>query len=246
MTSNTNGDQFNENPGNQDGDQEEGRRGINAELDRKLDRELDHYAIAEIARLKANGEQDLVSIWSGYREKLDRMIAFRIDPNLRRRFDPADVLQEAFIEISKRLPEFLSDPKVPFFVWIRQQTLQKLIDLHRLHSREKRDATREVHVSFQTASCNTSMSIARMLIDDITSPSLAAVREEESMQLQLALDTMNETDREILALRHFEQLNNSEVADVLQISPTAASNRYVRAAAKLSEILRSVSKSFHI
>ena len=83
----------------------------------------------------------------------------------------------------------------------------------------------------------TSISIAQFLLDDITSPSQAAVREEEIQQLQSALESMNETDREVIAMRHFEHLNNQQVAEVLDISPTAASNRYVRAAAKLTEIL---------
>ena len=177
---------------------------------------------------------DLLAI---HQEKLERIIAFRLAPFLRSRVDPADVIQEAYFEISRRINEFIDGSPVSFFVWIRQKTIQTLIDIHRNHTREKRDAQREMSLAAAPYGQTTSISIARFLLDDMTSPSQAAVREEEIQQLQSALESMNETDREVIAMRHFEHLNNQQVAEVLDISPTAASNRYVRAAAKLSEIL---------
>ena len=191
----------------------------------------------ERAILAQGGQEALADLLAIHQEKLERIVAFRLAPILRSRVDPADVLQEAYFEISRRIHEFIDGSPVSFFVWIRQKTIQTLIDIHRSHTREKRDAHREMPLASAPYGHTTSISIARFLLDDITSPSQAAVREEEIQQLQSALESMNETDREVIAMRHFEHLNNQQVAEVLGISPTAASNRYVRAAAKLSEIL---------
>ena len=202
-----------------------------------MDNSQEHLNFDERAILAQGGQKALADLLAVHQEKLERIVSFRLAPVLRSRIDPADVLQEAYFEISRRIHEFIDGSPVSFFVWIRQKTIQTLIDLHRNHTREKRDAYREMPLASAPYGHTTSVSIARFLLDDITSPSQAAVREEEIQQLQSALESMNETDREVIAMRHFEHLNNQQVAEVLEISPTAASNRYVRAAAKLSEIL---------
>jgi RNA polymerase sigma-70 factor, ECF subfamily len=196
-----------------------------------MDNSQDSSISQDRALLAQGGEMAI------HREKLERIVAFRLSPVLRSRVDPADVLQEAYFEISRRINEFIEGSPVSFFVWVRQKTIQSLIDIHRNHTREKRDAHRELPLASSANGQTTSISIARILLDDITSPSQAAVRDEEVQQLQFALESMNETDREVIAMRHFEHLSNQQVAEVLDISPTAASNRYVRAAAKLAEIL---------
>lgn len=172
-----------------------------------------------------------------YRAKLERMISFRMDPSFQTRIEPGDVIQESFFEASRRFSEFQSQSTVPLFVWIRQRVLQTLVDMQRAHSREKRSVFLESRMPDANDFQSTSLSLARLLIANVPTPSQVAMRVEEEEQLKLSLDAMNETDREILALRHFEHLSNSETAAVLGISPTAASNRYVRAAARLSEIL---------
>lgn len=194
----------------------------------------------QIQKLIDGGASAVAEIFSDYRERLERIVAFRLDPRIRSRVDSADILQEAFIEISRRIGEYISQPTVSCFVWMRQKTLQTLIDTHRRHFRDKRDPEREVHFTHNADSQATSLSIARCLIDEMTSPSQAAMNAEEVDQLHLALESMNEIDREVLALRHFEQLNNNQVAEILGLSPTAASNRYVRAATRLGEILSSI------
>jgi RNA polymerase sigma-70 factor (ECF subfamily) len=129
---------------------------------------------------------------------------------------------------------------VTLFVWMRQKTIQTLVDLQRSHFREKRDVMKESRdLDFENGQTS-SLSIARYLIDDITSPSLAAARSEDLDQLHQALDSMNEIDREVLAMRHFEQLSNTEVAEALGLTTTAASNRYIRAVTRLGEILKAL------
>ena len=192
--------------------------------------------------LISGGMPALADLFERYRSALERIVHFRLDPKLRSRVDPSDVLQEAYIEISRRIQEFIDDSPVSFFVWIRQKTVQTLIDIQRNHLSEKRDVYREIPLS-PLYGQTSSLSIARFLLDDITSPSLAAVRAEEVQELQDALESMSETDREVLAMRHFEHLNNQQVAEALGLSATAASNRYIRAAAKLGEILKTLPNS---
>jgi len=192
----------------------------------------------ELQWLKDGGQSALATLFSNHRDRLERIVSFRLDPRIRGRIDAADILQEAFLEVSERLPSFLESPDVSFFIWLRQQTLQTLIDVHRREFRQKRDVNREIHFSSAGNSGGTSLSIAQCLIDHVTSPSQVAVHAEEMQWLQDALNSMNEVDREVLALRHFEQLGNNQVAEILGLTPTAASNRYLRAAARLSEIMQ--------
>jgi len=187
--------------------------------------------------LMDGGQSALATLYSQHRDRLERIVAFRLDPRIRRRIDPADILQDAYLEIARRLPDYLASGQLSFFVWMRQLTLQALIDVHRRHFREKRDVNREIRLAAPAGGDATSLSIAQFLVDQMTSPSQVAVQAEELQRLQQALNSMNDIDREVLALRHFEQLSNQQVAEILGLTPTAASNRYLRAAARLSEIL---------
>lgn len=192
-------------------------------------------------RLRDEGASALAELWGEQVSKLERIVQFRLDPHLRARIDPADVLQEAFLQVARRIQEYIDGVSVSWFVWLRQRTMQTLIDMQRAHLSEKRDAHREARRPQDQHGQTSSLSIACVLMDDCTSPSMAASRSEEFEQLRKALDSMNETDREVLAMRHFEQLSNQEVAEMLGLSSTAASNRYVRAMIKLGEIMKSVS-----
>lgn len=189
-------------------------------------------------RLVSGGEAALAELFLEYRERLERMVEFRLDPRIRGRLDASDVVQEAFFEISRRLPEYVQHPAVSPFVWMRQRTLQTMIDLQRKHFRDKRSPLRESSPVPDAISDGTSIALASYLIAEMTSPSQAAVKAEEMTQLTQALESMNEMDREVLALRHFELLTNQQVAEILELSITAASNRYVRAAARLGEIMK--------
>ena len=192
--------------------------------------------------LKKGGEAALADALLFYHPKLERIVHFRLDPALRSRIDTSDVLQESYLQIARRAQEFIDGVPVSLFVWIRQRVIQTLIDMQRNHFSDKRNANRERDIPSMDYGQTSCLSIARFLLDDRTSPSMAAARSEEFEQLQSALQSMNETDREVLAMRHFEQLNNLQVAESLNLSPTAASNRYIRAVAKLGEIMKTLSK----
>ncbi len=172
------------------------------------------------------------------RPRLRRMIKLRLDRRLQGRVDPSDVIQETHLEVSRRLAEYLRDPSMPFFLWLRLVTGQKLALVHRQHlGVQARDAGREVSIYRGALPEATSEALAARLVGRQTSPSQAAARAELNIRLQEALNSMEELDREVLALRHFEQLTNGESARVLGISETAACNRYVRALERLKKIL---------
>jgi RNA polymerase sigma-70 factor (ECF subfamily) len=148
------------------------------------------------------------------------------------------VVQEAFVEATVRFEKYVRDAKLPFFLWLRFLTMQKLCQLHRRHLGVKaRDVSREFSLYNGPTPEASSAALAAQLVGKLTTPSQAAVRAETRLQLEQALNSMDLIDREVLALRHFEQLSNAEVARVLQISESAASNRYVRAAKRLRSLL---------
>lgn len=199
-----------------------------------VDREEDRG----LTDLETGGEEVLARLFSDYEDRLCRMVQFRLDRRLWGRIDPSDVLQESYLELSRRLAEYLRDPAVPVVVWFRNMTQQVLVNVHRRHLGTKmRDASLEVSLHRGRSALATSVSLAARLVADLTSPSQAAMREEMQRELHEAFESMDAIDREVLALRHFEDLSNNEVAEILGLQKSAASNRYVKALKRLKQIL---------
>ncbi|QGQ22437.1 sigma-70 family RNA polymerase sigma factor [Gimesia benthica] len=191
-----------------------------------------------LERLRENPEGVLADEYDRYRDRLWRIVNFRLDHRLLGRVDADDILQEAYLDAATRIEHYLNDPATTFFIWLRTIVGQTLIDVHRRHlGAQKRDARREVKQKRRVFSASTSFQIADVLLGDLTSPSQAALKEELARQLHEALESMNEIDREILVLRHFEELSNLEASEVLEIEPKTASMRYFRALTRLRSIL---------
>ncbi len=173
-----------------------------------------------------------------FHDRLRRMIAVRLDPRLQGRFDPSDVLQETYLDAFGRLPEYLREPRLPFFLWIRYLTGHHLGRIHRDHlGRQMRDAARDVSLYQGAIPEASSAALAAQLLGKESRPSELAVRAERMLRLQEALNRMDPIDREVLALRHFEHLTRAESAQVLNLSEAAAAKRYLRAVERLREIL---------
>jgi len=171
-------------------------------------------------------------------ERLRRMVVLRLDPRLQGRVDPADVLQDANLEASRRLAEYVRKPTMPFYLWLRFLAGQRLLALERHHlGAQRRSVGREVSLYRGPMPETSSAALAAQLLGRLTTPSQAAIRAERKVILQEALNQMDPLDREILALRHFEQLSNAETARELGIQESAASKRYLRALVRLKEIL---------
>jgi RNA polymerase sigma-70 factor, ECF subfamily len=176
-----------------------------------------------------------------HRERLRRMVALRLDRRLQGRVDPSDVLQEACLDATRRLPEYHKNPAMPFFLWLRLLACQRLVDEHRKHlGAAARDAGREISLYRGALPETSSAALAAHLLCRLTTPSQAAIRVERKLRLQEALNRMDPTDREVLALRHFEELSNTEAAAVLGLDKSAASKRYARALIRLKDILASL------
>jgi RNA polymerase sigma-70 factor, ECF subfamily len=176
-----------------------------------------------------------------YRDRLRRMISLRLDRRLQGRVDASDVIQDAMLEASRRLGNYRQNPTMPFFLWLRFLTGQRLLEQHRRHlGAQGRDAGREISLYRGAMPETTTAALAAQLMGRHTSPSQAAVRAERKIRLQQALNNLDMIDREILALRHFEQLSNGETAQVLGLDKSAASKRYARALIRLKDILSSM------
>jgi RNA polymerase sigma-70 factor (ECF subfamily) len=189
----------------------------------------------------------LTALFVRHRERLRRMVRLRLDRRLLGRVDPSDVLQEAYLDIARRAEEYLENPTMPPFLWLRFLTAQKLAALHRQHlGAQARDAGREVSLHRGALPQATSISIAHQLLGRLTSASQAAIRAELQTRLQVVLNGMDPVDREVLALRHFEELSNAETAEVLGLQKSAASNRYIRALRRLKDILGALPGGFDL
>lgn len=190
-----------------------------------------------LLRVKSGDQQALAKLFSLHRDRLWQVINFRIDARLRGRVDADDILQEAYLDAAQRIQHYLDNSTQTFFIWLRLIANQTLIDVHRRHlGAQMRDASRDMSIHAHYANA-TSMSIASQLLGHLASPSQVAMRDEVSLQLNQAIESMEPIDREVLALRHFEELTNSEVAEVLNIQQKAASIRYRRALKRLKEVL---------
>ena len=198
-----------------------------------------HETIETLKRGIAGDQEALSDLWDQYRERLRRLVKLRMDRRLQGRLDASDVLQEAFIDFASRAEEYANDPTMPFFLWLRYLTGQRLQLLHRHHlGAQMRDAGREVSIHRGPMPQATSVSLAAQLLGRFTSVTQAVQRAEMQVMLQEPINGMDQLDREILALRHFEELSNVETAQVLGIKRSAASSRHIRALKRLRQVLQ--------
>jgi RNA polymerase sigma-70 factor (ECF subfamily) len=181
-----------------------------------------------------------------HQARLGRMVAFRMDPRLAGRVDAADVVQDAFLQAAAHREDYFKTPDLPLFLWLRGIVSNKLLEVHRFHlGTRMRDAAKEVPLnrpargggSPGAAVDATSAALLTQLTGGATGPGTAVARAETRARLAEALARMDPIDREVLALRHFEQLSNAEAAQVLEIQERAAAKRYLRALRRLKEML---------
>ncbi|MBT4819829.1 MAG: sigma-70 family RNA polymerase sigma factor, partial [Lentisphaerae bacterium] len=157
---------------------------------------------------------------------------------LRARVDADDILQETFLAANRRLGHYAKGPYTSPFLWLRAILTQTLIDVHRRHvGAQMRAPEREVPLDAPQFPQATSTALAIQLVGNATSPGEAAARADMMAMMEKAIADMDSIDQEVLALRHFEELSNREVADILSITQKTASIRYVRALRRLRVIL---------
>jgi RNA polymerase sigma-70 factor (ECF subfamily) len=189
-------------------------------------------------RLRTGDRRALAELFDQNRDRLRRMVELRMDPRLRARLDASDVLQEAYLELAGDLEAYLADLKLKPLLWMRLHIGRRLATLHRRHlGTPMRDAGLEVSLYREALPEASSAALASMLLGRHTSPTQAARRAERLFRVQEALNTLDPIDREVLALRHFEQLSRAETAEVLGISPETGAKRYFRALKRLKAVL---------
>lgn len=176
--------------------------------------------------------------------RLRRVARARLDPRVASRLDGDDVLQETFVEVTRALPRYLEsrnegDPKrLPLFLWIRAKLQDAIITSHRRHVEAEGRSVDHEH-AWQAETGVTSMHLARLMLSRHTSPTGAVARIERVEQVAAALEELDETDRELLVMRHFEQLSNKDIAKLLGVTESGSSVRHVRALQKLRAVVRS-------
>ena len=192
-----------------------------------------------IERARAGDASALNQVYSRYRERLRRMVDIRLDPRVRARVDASDVVQEAYLDVAQKLPEYLREPKLPLFLWLRLVVGERLTKVHRQHlGAHMRDARREISLYHGAIPAASSAALAAQLLGRFSSPSHAAVRAERLLRLEEALNSLDPMDREVLTLRHFEELSRAETARELGIEESAAGKRYVRALKRLKDVFQ--------
>ncbi len=194
--------------------------------------------IDQLVELATRNSVQLGAIFGQHRERLKRIVSASLDPRVKVRVDASDVIQETFLEAIARIDEYLKVPRVSLFVWLRFLAKQRLALLHRKHLRvQGRNARRELAIDWGVENHSSRVQLAVQLAAKLTTASAALSRKEGKRKIESALEKLDGKSREVLMLRHFEQLSNVESAEVLQISPTAACNRYVRALERLKKLL---------
>jgi RNA polymerase sigma-70 factor (ECF subfamily) len=166
------------------------------------------------------------------------MVELRMDARLQGRVDASDVLQDAFLDAAAHLDWYRQGSDLPPFLWLRLVVSQRLANYHRRHAGTKmRDVGQEVALYRDALPQASSAALASMLLGRLTSPSNAAIRAEQVLRVQEALTALDPLDREVIALRQFEELSRAETAQVLGITEGAAAKRYLRALRRLKAVL---------
>ncbi len=199
----------------------------------------DGDATAELLNDVRDGQSIAIEhLMDRHRNSLRRMIQLRLDQRLMQRMDVSDVIQDVLIEANRRLTDYLANPVIPFHLWIRQIAKDRIIDAHRRHRvSAKRSIDREQPQAGKGPPDQSTMELANQFRDQALTPAAAATQRELAEQIESAVQLLRENDREIILMRHYEQLNNQEIAQSLRLTEPAASMRYLRALKRLREII---------
>jgi RNA polymerase sigma-70 factor (ECF subfamily) len=173
-----------------------------------------------------------------HREALRRMVGLRMDRALQRRVDASDIVQDVLVEANRRLTEYLQSTGMPFSLWLRHLARDRMIDAHRRHHAARRNVEREQPLDGRERNDQSAFDLAALVRDRELTPAAAATHHELEIRFQEAIETLEDNDREVVLMRHFEQLSNKDVAEALQISESAAGMRYLRAMRRLRALLQ--------
>ena len=187
---------------------------------------------------KGGDESAVNALMDQHRNSLRQLIRMRLDQKIQRRVDVSDVVQDVLVEANRRLQRYLSDPIMPFHLWLRQIAKDRIIDAHRRHRvSAKRSVDREQQLAPPRGYDQSSVHLASILGDDQLTPAAAAVQQELAQRVEEAISQLEERDCEIIVMRHYEHLSNQEIGEVLNLTEPAASMRYLRAIRRLKKLM---------
>lgn len=191
----------------------------------------DSIETGDLLAAARHGDAEAVNrLLNRHREPLRRVVGLRLDRAIARRVDASDIVQDVMLEASRRLPDYLRDPRLPFHLWLRQIARDHLIDAHCRHRlAERRTIDREKPIEAAAFLDRSSIDLAANLRDHELTPAAAAIRQELERRFHAVLEQLDAEDREVLIMRYFEQLSNQEVAQALGLSEAAAGMRHLRA-----------------
>ncbi len=218
------------------------REGMKASFRSRGVKDSEEEAVQGLVTKARDGDPAaMTELFDRYRDRLSRMVRLRIDRRVQGRVDESDVLQDAYVDLVNQLPNYARSPKLPFYLWLRRITGQRLAKIHRFHlGQQKRDPAREVSLVRRYVPDASSVYMADVLLGQFTSPSNRVMRHEVQQQVQSEVEQLTDIDREIIALRYVEQMSNAEVALELDLTEDTARKRHTRAIRHLREALKRI------
>jgi RNA polymerase sigma-70 factor (ECF subfamily) len=174
---------------------------------------------------------NLGKLFEEHRPRLLAMLRRRIDPKLRVRLDPEEVLHDAFLEAGRRWSRCKAQAALTPYAWLFGLARERLLDAYRRHTRDCRDLGRELPWPE-----GSSIQLGLNLVVGGTGPVTAAERNELQARMRQAMTLLKPAYKEILWMRHYEDLTFPETAAILGITENAATVRHVRALKRLKEL----------
>lgn len=190
-----------------------------------------------LRRAQTGDASAVAALLERHRQRLSQMVQVRLDPRLRRRIDPSDVVQETLVAASQKMSNYLANQPLPFYPWLRQIAWEKLVHLHDRHLRAAKRSVAREQFHRPELSDESAMELAQRFIGDASSPSAAAVRQELQQRVRQALDDLADADREMLLFRYLEQMPSKEIAAIMGINEAAVNMRHMRALERMRRVL---------
>lgn len=191
-----------------------------------------------LAEIRDGDAEAVNALIDRHREAVRRLVRMRMDQAIAQRVDASDIVQDVMFEASRRLEDYIKDPVMPFHLWLRQLAKDRIIDMHRRHrAAQKRSVDREQPVASFGDDDKSAADLAQLLRDAELTPAAASVRRELEQRFVEAINQLDDVDREIILMRHFEHLSSAEAASALNLTPAAAGMRYLRALKRMREVI---------
>jgi len=185
-----------------------------------------------LARIGRGERKALDTLLERHRASVRSFVEMHLDPRVAARVDPSDVVQEAQLAVTGRIDDFLKRRPMPFHMWMRKTAYERLLNARRDHHRKRRSVRREVGWPDRS-----SLLLASPLLRSFPSPSQQLESRERTERVGRAVAELPDADREVLLMRHAEELPYDEIAVLLDIEPATARKRYGRALIRLRKVL---------